>query len=67
MVLDEPDYASARINVMNARDVLIHCLAKAGERAAVTEAKKTLEMALDYAAHCQKPDRMRLFPPQVGG
>lgn len=54
-------------NVMSARDVLIHSLAKAGDRAAVTEAKKTLEMTLDYAAHGPKPDRRRLFPPQVGG
>lgn len=67
MVRDEPDYASARINVMSARDVLIHSLAKAGDRAAVTEAKKTLDLALEYAAHGPKPDRMRLFPPQVGG
>lgn len=67
MVQDDPEYASARINVMSGRDILIHTLAKLRDRDAVTEAKRTLELALDYAARGPKPERMRLFPPQANG
>ncbi len=63
MVRDEPDYASARINVMSAWDALIRGLIQAGDKTAVAEAQRCLDAALDYAAHGPKPDRMRLFPP----
>ena len=68
LVKTEPNYAAARIDAMRAWDILIHSLARFGDRAeATTVAEAAHAAATDWAIHGPRLDRMVLFPPQAVG
>ncbi len=66
VVKAEPSYAAARINAMRGWDVLLHALAKYGDRAeALSLSASVTATATDWAAHGPRPEKMMLFPPQA--